>query len=562
MAAGWIRSSGSGPSATGRPGEVLSPLQGAGAKRLALLALVAPLLLFALPLAAALPLALWQGLDVSAWQRVQAEGLWLRALALSVSSAAVSTVIALGLTLLIVTHLHGSARWVRLTRALGPMLALPHAAFALGLALLLMPAGVLARLLAPLLGWTAPPDWSTVNDARGFALTLVLVLKELPFLLWNAVALLQRADVALALRGWLASGATLGYSSHAVWWRIAWPALAPRLAWPVVAVLAYGLTVVDVALIVGPASPPTLGVLAWQSLQDGDPARQAEGAAMALLLGLTLLLLLALAWGLLRLLLRAARHRAAGGQRPRLQGTRLVGSSLLHGAVAAYATVALLLLASSFTGVWSFPALLPQIWTSEAWTQVAASTGTVFNTAVLALAASICAVMLALLWFESTPTAWDRWATPLVLAPLVIPPLLLLAGLYQIALQLRLDGRPPYAFVALAPAWRHFDARYAQAALALGRRYGAFWWRVKLPLLAAPLAAAAAVAFAVSVAQYLPTQWLGAGRFATVTTEAVTLASGGQRHTAAAFAVLQALLPLLGFAAAAAVGRWQTLRMR
>jgi putative thiamine transport system permease protein len=555
-------------------GEVLSPLQGAGARHVALLALLAPLLLFALPLASALPLALWQGLDASAWQRVRAEGLWPRALALSLGSATLSTAASLGLALLIVTHLHGSPWWPRLVRALGPMLALPHAAFALGLALLLMPAGVLARLLAPLLGWTAPPDWSTVNDPRGFALTLVLVLKELPFLLWNAVALLQRVDVGLALRGWLASGATMGYPPQAVWWRVAWPALAPRLAWPVVAVLAYGLTVVDVAVIVGPASPPTLGVLAWQGLQDGDPARQAEGAAMALMLGVALLLVLALAWGLQRLLLRAARYRAAGGQRPALQGARRLGAGLLQAALAVYALVALLLLASSFTGVWTFPSLLPQSWTHDAWAHVLASSSTVVRTAVLALAASACAVMLALLWFEAAPAAWDRWATPLVLAPLVIPPLLLLAGLYQLALPWRLDGRPlgllwvhtlvvlPYAFVALAPAWRHFDPRYAQAALALGRSYGAFWWRVKVPLLAAPLAAAAAVAFAVSVAQYLPTQWLGAGRFATVTTEAVTLASGGQRHTAAAFAVLQALLPLLGFAAAAGVGRWQALRMR
>ena len=67
------------------------------------------------------------------------------------------------------------------------------------------------------------------------------------------------------------------------------------------------------------------------------------------------------------------------------------------------------------------------------------------------------------------------------------------------------------------------------------------------------MAAALAVGFAVSVAQYLPTQFIGAGRHATVTTEAVTLASGGQRHAAAAFALLHALLPLAGFALAAAV---------
>jgi putative thiamine transport system permease protein len=329
---------------------------------------------------------------------------------------------------------------------------------------------------------------------------------------------------------------------------------------------------VDLALIVGPASPPTLAVLAWQALQDGDALRQAEGAAIATGLGWLLLGLMCAAWGVQAALQRWARQRAATGQRP--SPNRPKPWPVFEALLLTYCVVAVLLIASSFTGVWRFPALLPQSFTGQAWQQVASSLATVGITAAVALAATVCALLLVLLWFEAGPPDWDRWATPLVLAPLVIPPLLLLVGLYGGALRLRLDGTAlglvwahslaalPYVFVALAPAWRHFDHRYAQAAAALGRSAAAFWFRIKLPLLAAPLAAAAAVGFAVSVAQYLPTQWLGAGRWSTVTTEAVTLASGGQRHTAAAFAVLQALLPLLGFAAAAAVGRWQARSMQ
>jgi putative thiamine transport system permease protein len=63
------------------------------------------------------------------------------------------------------------------------------------------------------------------------------------------------------------------------------------------------------------------------------------------------------------------------------------------------------------------------------------------------------------------------------------------------------------------------------------------------------------VGFAVSVAQYLPTLYVGAGRFATVTTEAVTLASGAQRSLMSAYAALQMLLPVLVFAWAAWLGR-------
>jgi putative thiamine transport system permease protein len=498
-------------------------------------ALAPPLLLFALPIASALPVALWQGLDAAAWRALAADPQVPRAWALSVASALASTAVALLLALGLVTHLHGTPLWERVARALGPMLALPHAAFAIGLALLVMPAGLVARLLAPVLGWDAPPDW--------------------PFLLWNLVALLARPELALQLRGWVSCARTLGYRDSALWWRVLWPLLLPRLAWPLLAVLAYSLTVVDLALIVGPASPPTLAVLAWQGLQDGDAARNAEGAASALLLALTLAALVAVGWTAARGVGRTWRRAGVSGQRRALPWrASVLASALWRGVLGLYAVVAGLLALSSFTGVWRFPSIVPQTWSLGAWAQVRDSAHTVVLSAGLGLAATIAALLLVLLWFESTPRRWDARAMPLVLAPLVVPPLLLLTGLYTLALPLRLDGTRtglawvhtlaalPYVFVALAPAWRSFDVRYEHAALALGRSRLAFWWRIKAPLLAAPMAAALAVGFAVSVGRY---------------TEAVTLASGGQRHTAAAFAALQALLPALGFALAAWVGRRQ-----
>jgi putative thiamine transport system permease protein len=530
--------------------------------------LALPLLLFALPIAAALPLAVWQGLDATAWQALARDAQVPRALALSLGSAVGSTLASLALALVLVTHLHGTRAWHALTRALGPMLAVPHAAFAIGLALLVMPAGVIARLLVPVLGWNAPPDWPTVNDPNAFGLTLVLLFKETPFLLWHLVALLARPELALQVRGWLAAGRTFGYGDGAIWWRVLWPLLVPRLAWPLLAVLAYGLTVVDLALIVGPASPPTLAVLAWQALQDADAQRNAEGAAAVLLLALTLAACVALLALLALLLRRVWAARARDGVRGVASRGRAV-TALWSALLALYGAVVALLVLSSFTGVWSFPSLWPQSWTDAAWQQVRTSASTLGLSAALAGIAASTSLALVLLWLEATPAHWDRRVMPLVLAPLVVPALLLMVGLYTLALPLRLDGTVtglawvhtlaalPYVFVALAPAWRSFDRRYEHTALALGRSRAAFWWRVKAPLLAAPMAAALAVGFAVSVAQYLPTQFIGAGRHATVTTEAVTLASGGQRHTAAAFALLQALLPAAGFALAAAVGRRQ-----
>ncbi|MET0574369.1 MAG: hypothetical protein ABWZ83_00760 [Mesorhizobium sp.] len=66
-------------------------------------------------------------------------------------------------------------------------------------------------------------------------------------------------------------------------------------------------------------------------------------------------------------------------------------------------------------------------------------------------------------------------------------------------------------------------------------------------MLTRALLTAAAVGFAVSVGQYLPTVLIGAGRLDTITTEAVALASGGNRRVIGVYAFLQMLLPAIGF---------------
>jgi putative thiamine transport system permease protein len=532
-----------------------------------------PAAAFALPLLASLWFALAGALDAGAWVRLVADPALPQALALSVGVGVAATVLSLAITLWLVTHLHGTAAWARIERALGALLAVPHAAFAIGLALLLMPSGLLLRLAAPLAGWESPPDVSTVHDPLGLALILGLVLKEVPFLLWNVAAQLRPVAQAAQLRQALLTGQAMGYAAASVWWRVIWPQLLPRLALPLLAVWAYGASVVDMALVLGPTNPPTLAQLAWSWLLDADAAVNAQGAAAALLLAGVVALgavVAVAAVRLLRPLLRAWQvrgDRAAAGSASRAVAAAVGSGALLYG-------LALALLAFvSVAGVWRFPALWPQVVSFDAWASVAASLPVLGHTAGLALASAATGVLLAVAWMETTPARWDDRAAPLVFATMLVPGVLLVAGLYQLTLLLRLDGSltglwlahslftAPYALVALAPAYRGFDARYEQTARALGRSHAAFLLRIKWPMLLAPLAAAFAVGFAVSVAQYLSTQFVGAGRHATVTTEALTLASGGQRTLLAAYALLQALLPALVFGAAWWLGRRQVRRL-
>ncbi len=75
------------------------------------------------------------------------------------------------------------------------------------------------------------------------------------------------------------------------------PALLPALGMVLLAATARSLSAVDVALVLGPGNPPTLAVLAWQWLSQGDELQQAKGALASLLLMTILGGLALVAWG-------------------------------------------------------------------------------------------------------------------------------------------------------------------------------------------------------------------------------------------------------------------------
>ncbi|MBT9553651.1 MAG: ABC transporter permease [Hydrogenophaga sp.] len=530
------------------------------------LAVAALLLMAALPLLATAALALGAVFDASAWRALWQDPQWLRALAHSLWTGLASTALAWWGAAALLAQGFVRQSLDRLLRGLPVMLATPHAAFAIGLAFLIAPSGWLLRAASPwLTGFEFPPPWPTTQDPWGLGLIAALTAKEIPFLLWTAATQLQRDDLRQRWRAEHALAQTLGYGPQRAHWRVVWPQLASRLFWPLLAVLAYGLTVVDMALVIGPASPPTLAVLAWQWLQDADLATNAQGAAAGGVLALAVLVS-ALGW---RALQAVAAHRArqGNGERGAVTAVVLGTPAALWLLAALYAANLLALAVGSIAGVWPFPTIWPEALTGQAWHSVWASRSTLSTTLVLALASAALALAWCVAWLELAPRHWDVALRPLLYLPLVLPAVLWVVGLYSLALWLRLEGRwsglllahtamvLPYVLLSLSPAYLGFDPRYAALAASLGHGRWRFLFRVKWLLLRRALAASAAVGFAVSVAQYLPTLYVGAGRFSSVTTEAVTLAAGAQRSLTSAYAGLQFLLPVLAFAFAAWVGR-------
>ncbi|MFO1171773.1 MAG: ABC transporter permease subunit [Hyphomicrobiaceae bacterium] len=491
---------------------------------------------------------------------LEAPGL-TRSVLLSFLSGLLTAAVSLAIVVLFLASGRGSRLERLIRRAISPLLAVPHAAMAFGLAFLIAPSGMIVRALSPwLTGWSDPPDLLIVNDPYGLSMMAGLVLKEVPFLLLMSLAALPQVSAPDRL----AVARTLGYRPVTAWLKAVLPALYPLIRLPVYAVIAYASSVVDVAMILGPTNPPPLGVAVLKWANDPDLDRLLIAAAAAWLqLGVTFAAL--------------ATWRSGEGLAMRLgrawvrRGTRQMGDAVLRragitlmGAIAVLSGLGLLSLGLwSIAGYWRFPDALPEHVTAATWQTALAVIGTpLANTLAVALVAtgvSIAATIAALEHETRRGHPAGRLALTILYLPLIVPSVSFLLG---IAVVMSFSGlRPglaavilghvlfvlPYCYLSLSEAYRRLDPRLAALARTLGSRPAGVFWRVRLPLLATPILTAAAVGFAVSAGQYLPTQLLGAGRVPTITTEAVALAAGGDRRTIGVWAICQALLPAVAF---------------
>ncbi|MGV8950787.1 MAG: ABC transporter permease [Cypionkella sp.] len=508
------------------------------------------------------------GFSLAHWAKLVALPGFATSLRLTLVTGIGSTVLALMLATGLCAVVHGRMAEQTSNRLLTPILAVPHAALAIGLAFLIAPAGWIARLLAWGFGWTTPPVIASVNDAAGLALLLGLVVKELPFLLLVMLAALRQVQV----RQHLAAGRALGYQGGTVWGKIILPQVWPMIRLPVLVVQAYALSSVDMTIILGPSNPPTLAVAVTRWFSDAD-LRMIYPASAGALLVATVVIAACAGW------LLAERGAARLGLIWLRQGARTgavaVGLQSMAGAAVVALVMGLLsllvLVLWSFAFRWSFASPLPEVWTVRTWAAPQISWGRAAGYSLgLGLAVTALSVALAVAWLEAEDRGGmrrARWATGLIYLPLLLPQIAFLYGLNLLFLRMGISGGVaaviwaqglfvfPYVMIALSDPWRALDPRLIRTAASLGAGANRRLFRVKLPALMGPLLTAAAIGFAVSIAQYLPTLFMGAGRIATLTTEAVTLSSGSDRRVIGTYGVLQAVLPFAAYVLALAVPR-------
>ncbi|MGE6360415.1 ABC transporter permease [Psychrobacter glacincola] len=489
----------------------------------------------------------------------------IQMVALSIATGLISTLLAFVMTLMILAAFFNSVWLTRIEHLLSPILVIPHAAAAIAVGFLIAPSGMFSRLISPWLsGWELAPDGIFPHDPYGISIILGLTLKELPFLLLMALGALAQPELGKKLRRQYKVALNLGYYPITAFFKAVLPVLYPFLRLPILAVLAYASASVEMPLILGPNTPPTLAVTIMQWFNDVDLNLRIKASAGALLQ-------LALTGGLIALWLGAEKAIKTCFNGTLINGKRHYADVIWQKITAALTTVVIgfILLALiglamwSVAGFWRFPAVLPEqlvlLHFQSAFTQMGTP---LFNTITIGIVSTVFAIMLTLLCLEAEQLSkkpLSTFTSFIIYFPLLVPSIAFLFGL--VWLQQLLNNQTaffnvafthllfvlPYVFLSLASSYRRLDPRFAHVAASLGATPARVFLQVKLPQLFAPILIAIALGLAISFGQYLPTLLAGGGRIATITTEAVTLANGASRRTSAVYAIIQMALPLIGF---------------
>ena len=479
---------------------------------------------------------------------------------LALKTGVIATIFSLLFCFIILIGLmHDRGFWL-VRRTLAALVAVPHSAIAIGLVFLLAPSGWLMRILSPgITGFDSPPDWSLIPDPYGWALVFGLMAKEIPFLLMVSLA----AMATLPARQFEQIANSLGYGRVAAWTTLILPLIYQQIRLPVFAVLVFSLSVVDMALLLAPTLPPPLAILVLHGFLDADLAARLPASFGAILQ----IALAGIGIGIWYAVEALCRYFISSWQR---SGWRLgkidryLPMFSIMAVIPLVAACAGLVAAClwSIAGSWFFPSALPQNFHLIHWQDMTSYMPLLKTSFLLAGGASFAALLVVLAWSYAAPNSnfSNRWLLGCIFMPFFIPQISFLLGMQISLSRVGLDGTwlaliwvhmifiLPYTWLIVIPARRALDHRLDHLAATLG----ASGWRrfisLHLPLMAYPLGTALFIGISVSMALYLPTIFVGAGRINTITVEAISLASGGSRGLAGLAAMLQIAIPCISFA--------------
>lgn len=454
--------------------------------------------------------------------------------------------------------------WHKIEKLLAPIMALPHVAFAVGFAFLFSNSGFIARVFDWIGTSNVITNLDIVNNQFGIGLIFALTIKEIPFILFMSIPLLKQLNINETLR--LAQ--SLGYTQAQIWQKIIFPQWLPKIRFSLLAIMAYSLSVVDISLVIGPTNPPTLPVLLWAWVTDADLQRLPMASAAAALLTFICLGIVIM----MRIIEWVIIEKSKSWQFSGRFALPTCGFSAIFLTYLVSLSTLVVLIVWSFAKRWSYPHIIPTKWSTAFWHQEWQYLLEVsITSSIIAITSATITLLLVIILHEHNAqfkTKNPTFTIPylMIAVPMLVPQLSLLFGIQLATLYIapqyyytwviwsHVFFAFPYVYLALDGPWRSYDTRFNKIGLSLGFSPLKVWWQIKRPILFPAICIAWAIAISVSLAQYLPTLMLGAGRITTLTTEAVALSSGQDRRITALYALLQSLLPFIFFLFAIVIG--------
>lgn len=503
-------------------------------------------------------------------------GIWF-SIWLSVFTSLVSTLISYLFAIILLARLYRKGRSGLVFRLISPLLAVPHITVAVGFLFLLQPSGWLVRLISPwLTGWNRPPDLHLIPDQYGISLIIALIAKELPFLLLMGFSALSQIKVNETLD----RAVSLGYGTVSAWLYTVQPQLASRMRLPLLIVLIFSVSVVDMAFVLAPSVPPPLAPRILEWFRDANLDFQfiaAVGAAVQLLLAVFCCLIWIGAGKIINFSFRYCIYHGFRGYMPpffSIGMKNLVFFIAILPCILSFLGL-LSVIIWGFADIWRFPSSLPDQWGLRVWfysADIMIIAG--MNSLIIGILSSLFSLILAIIWLEQSTSYKQNYLEKWLYLPLLLPQASFMFGLQILLIWFRIDGLYmtliwvhilfvfPYIMLSLSSTWRQFDHRYIDIAASLGTSRIRQIFLIKLPILLTPIMTSFAIGFSISCALYLPTVFASNGRMITLTTEAVTLATSSSRQALGIASFLQMILPLIVFLLCDAVVRWRLGKFR
>ena len=495
-----------------------------------------------------------------------------------------STLLAVIAAFCILATFYQSSLLGKIQGVLSPFLVFPHAAAAISLLFVVSPSGIFAAVTTRLnayfshafttpfvneiseMALPAANDGTLLYDSLGLSILIALSLKELPFILLMTLSVMSQPLVKKKLTGYVKVGTALGYSPTASFFKLVLPTIFSQIKLPLLAVLVFATSNVEIPLILGPNNPSTLAVAIMHWFNHIDLSMRLLASSAAVVQVAVSAVAVLLFFGIERLVTYTGKRSLSGGNRYFADAVlRACGFVIMAFYIILICTVVYTVVVYSFAKQWHFPLLLPEGLTLLHWnTATSALTTPLINTLLLGVLVSTTSLVLVLFTLESEQlkparaVASNAFSVSLFL-PLLVPGVAFLYGLVwfqQLVFQNAVWFHTyvahmvyvlPYVFLSMAVAYRKFDNRYAMVAQSLGKTPWQVFYHVKLPSLFSAIMVAWALGLAISFSQYLPTLLASGGTLPTVTTEAVASVSGSSTRLTAVYVIIQAVMPLIGF---------------